>query len=174
MKHLVLIGFKNVGKSSVGKLLAKQLELPFVDSDTIVQELHRAKTGAALSCREIMKNHGADYFRELEHEALAQVLSVNPPAVIAVGGGAPMQEKNQALLARHCNIHLTAPKGMVFERIMLNGWPAFFPREVDPYISFQKIWNERHPVYQKLAEITVDNGKSLEETVATLITQLSF
>lgn len=173
MEHIVLIGFKNVGKSSVGRLLAKELGVPFVDSDSVVQELHVQKTGEQLSCREIMKNHGADYFRELEHEALKQVLAIDQPAVVAVGGGAPMHEKNQSLFARHCIIHLTAPKGIIYERIMINGQPAFFPREVDPYISFQKIWNERDPIYQQLARITVDNGKSLGDTIAALRRELA-
>lgn len=172
MKHIILIGFKNVGKTAVGRELAKALNVPFYDSDASIQDLHNAEKNEMLSCREIMRNHGVEYFRELEHRALAQVLGEKPPAVISVGGGAPMAEKNQALMAPHTVVHVTAPKGVMFERIMLGGWPAFFPREVDPYVSFQNILSEREPVYNKLAHITVDNSGTLDEAVRKLVALL--
>ncbi len=172
MKHIILVGFKSVGKSTVGRQLAKHLDLPFIDSDFAIADLHAAMTGKKSSCREIMREQGADYFRALETEALQKVLSVNPPVVIAVGGGAPMSACNQTLLKNHTVVHITAPKGAVFERIMLNGRPAFFPADVDPYSSFQKIWSERNPIYEKLATLTVENGRSLDETVANLAVKI--
>lgn len=169
MQHIILIGFKNVGKTAVGRELAKALNVPFYDSDLVIQDLHKTEKSEMLSCREIMRNHGVDYFRELEHKALAQVLGEQPPAVISVGGGAPLAQKNQALMTPHHIVHVTAPKGVMYERIMLNGWPAFFPREVDPYISFQKILAERDPVYRQLAHHTIENNGSLAQTVSAAI-----
>lgn len=172
MNHIILVGFKNVGKTSVAKLLAEELSLPFSDSDATVRELYLAREKNNLSCREIMRKHGQEYFRNLEHEALKNVLSAVPPQVIAVGGGAPLEERNELLLKGHTIIHVTASKGVVFERIMVNGWPAFFPREVDPYVSFQKIWNERMPRYESLAGITVENNRPLADVVKNLAAEL--
>ena len=93
--------------------------------------------------------------------------------VIAVGGGAPLSAKNAELFKTHKVVHLTAPEGMVYERIMVNGWPAFFPREVDPYVSFQKLWQERLPSYENLATITIENNSPVEDTVNKLVRRLN-
>lgn len=172
MKHIVLVGFKNVGKSSVGKALSTQLGVPFVDSDRELERKYAEESGSVLSCREIMRERGEEFFRNLEHTVLTDVLSRPEVAVIAAGGGAPLIEKNQELLKNHRVVYVTAHKGSVYERIMVNGWPAFFPRDVDPYISFQRIWAEREPVYQALTNVTVDNSGPLEKTVFDLAEQL--
>lgn len=172
MKHIVLVGFKNVGKSSMGKALSIQLGVPFVDSDRELERKYAEETGSALSCREIMRERGEECFRSLEHAVLTDLLNRPEVAVIAAGGGAPLIEKNQQLLKNHQVVYVTAHKGSVYERIMVNGWPAFFPRDVDPYISFQRIWAEREPVYQALTDITVDNSGPLEKTVLELVEQL--
>lgn len=172
MNHIILIGFKNVGKTCVAKLLAEALGLPFADSDTVVRELYAARENKNLSCREIMRAHGEEYFRNLEYEATKTVLAAEPPQVVALGGGAPLQERNEILLAGHTIVHVIAPKGVVYERIMVNGWPAFFPREVDPYVSFQKIWQDRMPRYELLASITIENNRPLVDVVKSLAAEL--
>jgi shikimate dehydrogenase len=100
-------------------------------------------------------------------------LSNEAQRVIAVGGGIPIELRNQILLKNHLVINVTAPKGVVFERIMVNGWPAFFPQEVDPYISFQKLWLERTPHYDALAIMTINNNNSLDVVVENIINKLS-
>lgn len=173
MQHIILIGFKNVGKSLVGKHLSDVLDLPFIDSDKVLEDLYAKQRAEKLSCREIMRKEGEEFFRDLEHEALTTVLAERPPVVIAVGGGAPLQEKNALLFTPHQVVHVTAPKGVVYERIMINGWPAFFPREVDPYVSFQKLWAERLPRYEKLASLTIENNAPIDEIVHKLASGLA-
>ncbi|MEK7067782.1 MAG: shikimate kinase [Patescibacteria group bacterium] len=173
MKHVILIGFKSVGKSLVGENLAVALDRPFIDSDIVLENLYAEGREARLSCREIMRVEGEEFFRALEHEALKKVLAETAQTIVAVGGGAPLQEKNAELFKSHQTVHLTAPKSVVYERIIVNGWPAFFPREVDPYVSFQKIWEERLPSYERLATITIENNAPVDDTVNKLIISLN-
>jgi shikimate kinase len=83
-----------------------------------------------------------------------------------------MIEANRKLLQDHINIHITAPKSIVFERIMINGKPAFFPKEQEPFEAFQKLWKEREPVFQNLATITVENVGTVEEAVENIVAKL--
>ena len=76
------------------------------------------------------------------------------------------------LLRGHHMVHISAPKSVIFERIMTGGWPAFFPRGVDPFLFFEKIWAERQPVFTELASLTIDNSRSVEEAVAEIFEHL--
>ncbi len=180
MKHIILIGFKNAGKSTIGKALAQELNRTFLDLDEKIREIH-ADTGTdadaaraeKISCRKIMELYGEEHFRKLEHRALTEVIQTLEPMVLAVGGGTPMPENNRELLGRHVVVQISAPKSIVFERIMINGKPAFFPQDREPFESFQKLWSEREPVFQKLADITVENTGSVEKAVAELKSKLN-
>lgn len=175
MQHIILIGFKNAGKSTIGVALAKKLGCPFVDLDEKIQETRANQTGEKipLSCRKIMELRGEKYFRELEHGTLKKILKTQKPLVLAVGGGAPMMLENRELLAKHAVVQVSAPKDIIFERIMMNGKPAFFPKNEEPIDSFEKLWNDREPVYKKLATITVQNTGSVDDAVAEILKKLT-
>ena len=166
--HIVIIGFKNVGKSSIGIALAERLKRRFIDLDEKICEHHQRQTGNKMTCREIMNRHGEKYFRTIEHEVLGEIIAIPEPLVLAVGGGTPMMEENFALLSQHLVVLIAAPKGIVFERIMINGKPAFFPKDREAFETFQQLWGEREPVFKKLARMTVENTGSVEEAVAKI------
>ncbi len=77
------------GKTTVGRELAKKLNLSFADSDELIEK--RAK----LSVREIFKEKGEPEFRRLETEALIEACAKDEPMVLAVAGGAVVSEKNR-------------------------------------------------------------------------------
>lgn len=172
-QHIILIGFKNSGKSIVGSMLAKRMRRPFVDLDEKIQELHEQQSGKKMTCRKIMEECGEIAFREMENTALNRITEIeNSPIIISVGGGTPMMSENQKLMNGHHIIHISAPKSIVFERIMINGKPAFFPKGEEAFISFQKLWNEREPIFQKLATISINNNGSIEQSVEMILNQL--
>ena len=148
------------------------MQRTFIDLDDEIITEHHKRTGEKLSCREIMKLHGEDFFRKIEHEVLQDVLLAKGLVVLALGGGTPMIEENRKLLQEHINIHITAPKSIVFERIMINGKPAFFPKDNEPFDTFQKLWKEREPVFQSLATFTVENTGTVDQAVENILTQL--
>ncbi len=171
-KHLILIGFKNAGKTTIGQDLAKRLGLPFRDLDEKIIAHHENISGKKQSCREIMNEYGETFFRDMERIVLGEVTASPDVSIIALGGGTPIVEENRPLLTPHHVIHISAPKSIVFERIMINGKPAFFPQGQDAFISFQELWNSREPIFEKLATMTIHNNGSIKESVESILRQL--
>ncbi len=91
VKNIVLIGMPGCGKSTLGKLLAEKLKRDFYDTDALIEESEKT------SIPEIFALHGEEYFRDAESRIIAEV-SQKKGAVIAVGGGAVLREKNQTFL----------------------------------------------------------------------------
>jgi shikimate kinase len=170
-KHLILIGFKNTGKSVLGYELAKHLHERFVDLDKVIEAIYADLHSEKLNCRQIMQARGEDFFRQLEHDALQKVIE-REPSIISLGGGTPLNKSNQKLIKPFIIIHITAPRGIVFERIMVNGRPAFFLSNEDPFESFNRIWDEREMVYKALATFTVDNNGAKKAGIEQILTQL--
>lgn len=168
---IVLIGFKHAGKSALGAALAKALKLDFTDMDTVIEQHYSKTHGKHISCRNIVQNHGIEYYRELEAELLKEVMSA-PPGVLAVGGGTPMRKDSRVLMNQGTVVYIHAPKGRIFERIMVRGRPAIFPDGQDPYDAFIQLWNEREPIYRAMADYEVDNIGTVDEGVAKIIALL--
>ena len=103
MDNLILIGFMGAGKTTVGKLLAREKGLQFVDTDDrIVAEQKQ-------SIPDIFSKYGESFFRDLETDLLRRMKEDTRHSVISVGGGMPVREENRKLLrALGCVIYLTA------------------------------------------------------------------
>lgn len=89
--QVLLIGLRGTGKTTVGRLLAQALKLPFVDADTVIE----ARAGRTIS--EIFAHDGETAFRDLEEQVLGEIL-VSGSAVIATGGGVVLRESNRRRL----------------------------------------------------------------------------
>jgi shikimate kinase len=171
-QHIIIIGFKSAGKSSIGKILAKRLEYEFLDLDDEIIQWHEQKTGEKMTCRSMMKKYGDDYFRNLEHKVFGKMLATDRPKVLAVGGGTPMMNANRNIMKQHTVIHIDVPKEIIFERIMINGKPAFFPDDRSPFQAFHELWEERDPVFKKIASVTVENTGSVQDAVKRILSRL--
>jgi shikimate kinase len=90
-KNIALIGFMAVGKSAIGRTLAKKLRRRFVDLDRVIERAEGSKV------REIFEHKGEAYFRQLEKQALVDVLEENNQ-VIATGGGVILDDQNLQIL----------------------------------------------------------------------------
>jgi len=90
-KNIALIGFMAVGKSAVGRNIAKRLRRRFVDLDRQIEK------AAGMKVRDIFEQKGEDYFRQCEKQTLAQLLT-EQGQVIATGGGVVLDDDNLALL----------------------------------------------------------------------------
>lgn len=168
-KHIILLGFKHTGKSTVGKKLAKNLHIPFIDLDEKIEANYSLQTGDKLNCRMIFTLRGEDFFRDSETQALKEVLASTQPAVIALGGGAPLKTENQQLMAPHALVHISAEPSLVYKRIMAKGKPAYFPADKDPMDFFKQKWRRHQQIYASLTPIHVDNSGSVEQTVRTIL-----
>ena len=95
--HIFLYGPVGVGKSTIGKVLAHNLNLPFLDSDQVIE------TNAGMSIPQIMAQQGEMAYRDMETAALKQIIN-NKESVIALGGGALLREENRALVENNGRI----------------------------------------------------------------------
>ncbi|MBI1997616.1 MAG: shikimate kinase [Deltaproteobacteria bacterium] len=109
-RNIALTGFMAVGKSAVGRALAKRLERRFVDLDRVIEKSEQMKV------KDIFSRKGEAYFRRLEKQKLAQVLE-QENQVIATGGGVVMDEDNIRLLReKSLLICLTASAEVLLKR----------------------------------------------------------
>lgn len=97
--HLFLYGPSGSGKSTVGKQLANDLKLPFIDSDQVIE------ANAGMSIPEIVEAEGMPKVRDLETEALKQIIS-SKESVVALGGGALLREENRILAEQNGKVIL--------------------------------------------------------------------
>ena len=91
MKRVILVGFMGAGKSTLGKKIAKKMNLPFIDSDREIEERHQKSIG------EIFTENGESFFRTMETDFILS-LQNKDEFVLATGGGMPCFGKNMELL----------------------------------------------------------------------------
>lgn len=149
-KAIVLIGPMGVGKSSVGRKLAKLLETTFVDTDSVIARENRP-------IPEIFATLGEAHFRELEREVVAR--SVADGGVVALGGGAVLNEATQRVLADHRVVLLDVDETVVSARLGAGTGRPLLASEDDPMIKWRRIRDERWPLYESLADVTFDTSR---------------
>lgn len=153
---IVLAGFKGSGKSSVGKQLAKQCGFAFVDIDAVIEAVH-AKGGRKSGVRAIYKKHGREYFLKMEGMALKKAAKMKG-VVISLGGASPLNPAfGKALFKNARFVYLKAKRNVLYARIVEKGIPPFFDRE-DPRRTFNLLYKQRTPVYEKIADVIMENS----------------
>ena len=153
---VVLIGPMGAGKTTLGKKLARQLGVPFADTDKIVSAKHG-------SVQSIFQKHGEEHFRDLETLALEKALA--SAGIVATGGGLPMRETNRKLLEGNLVIFLDTSQEHVIGKINLNTRPLL----KDNPDRWTEIYNERKPLYEQISQRTIfTGGKSLKTLLAEL------
>ena len=136
------------GKTSVGKLLAQEMEWPFIDLDTVIE------AGQGASIREIFERSGEPFFRQIERVALSEI-SKKEPAVIALGGGTFTQKPNFDFIREMggVTIWLDCPTEELWQRCStMDNRPLFQDLE-----SFAQLFNQRLPFYRQ-AEVRIPAG----------------
>lgn len=155
-RSIALMGMKHSGKSTIGRRLARELGVQFIDLDDRLTEL--APTAAGASPRAIYRNAGADAFRRYEAEAARGVAedAVRRPAIVALGGGTVMNDAAmEALRGTLVLVYLMEDAHVLYGRIRRKGIPAFLDPQ-DPEAHFQRLYIERTARYEQEADRRVD------------------
>ncbi len=139
---IILIGFKHVGKTTLGRMLAQRLGQIFYDLDELITQ----KTGK--TPRELHTKNPTE-FRKIERQVLEEFLQTQSEGVLAVGGGASC-----ARTENHTFIHIKADSEIVWQRIQESGSKLFSTHE-----DFEKTWAERAPIYEERATLTWELGR---------------
>jgi shikimate kinase len=164
--RIFLTGFMGAGKSTIGRLLARELSLPFLDLDD------RIEATAGCTVRQIFEQHGETGFRRLEHEMLHRVCK-GPDVVAATGGGTVTVPANRDLLhAAGCTVWLHPAFATLVERIGAEG-KADRPLFRDETQALA-LYRARLPAYE-LADVTVpvERDESAEEVAARIVLLLA-
>lgn len=161
-RRIVLIGFKGSGKTTVGKLLARKAGFAFMDIDTLIEDEYAARRGARMKVRGIYKKFGREYFLKLEAGALRRAAKAHG-AVISLGGGSPMNAGfRKAAFGKAAFVYLDVKPGTLYRRIVRIGIPPFFDKKA-PRKSFNALYDERAPVYARIADVRADNTRKKPE-----------
>jgi shikimate kinase len=165
-RSIVLVGMMGAGKSSIGRRLASELNLPFVDADIEIE------TAAGMSIPEIFEAHGEPYFRSGEARVIARLLE-NGPQVLASGGGSFINPHTRALIrARGISVWLKADLDVLLRRIKRRSDRPLLKTE-DPEQTLRQLIAERYPIYAE-ADVTIySRDVSHEAIVADIVTALA-
>jgi shikimate kinase len=160
---IVLVGLMGVGKSTVGRRLARRLGLPFVDSD---EEIERA---ADHEIKEIFDRFGEASFRDGERRVIRRLIE-GGPKVIATGGGAFMDSETRALILKSCiAIWMEAEIETLAERVARRGHRPLLAGK-DPLPFLRELAAVRNPVYAE-AHLRVPSGSGPHEHTVERIVQ---
>jgi shikimate kinase len=159
-RAVVLIGPPTAGKSTVGALLAAELEVPFADTDTLVAQAARKPVS------DIFVDDGDQVFREFERGAVARGLDQVRPAggVLAVGSGAVLDPDVRRMLAGQVVVYLETDFAAVAKRTGMDRPRVVIPG--NPRGRLRSMLEERRPVYADLATVTIATDDLAPEEVA--------
>lgn len=160
MNHIFLIGMMGAGKSTVGSALAKELTIPFIDTDE--QIIHRE----GVSVSEIFRLKGEAYFRLLEQQIIAHL--PEEPSVVACGGGLPCHGNQMAVLKQ---------KGVV---VYLEGSPELLYKRIEKdlqrpllkdFKAFKALLEQRQTFY-KQAHLCIGIDRQISDLIEALKVKL--
>ena len=147
--HIFLVGMAGAGKTSLGRRLATNLNLPFIDTDQRVSEI------MGMSVIEIFQTLGEAFFRNSEAGVLIELIG-KPPCVVSTGGGLPTSQENVMLMQNHgIIIHIDRPLDQILSDIKMERRPTLaggsYENVIDQY-------NERIGHYKACADYRLDNS----------------
>ena len=163
-RRIALIGLRGGGKSTLGRLLAERLDVPFIELD---REIER-RSGANLS--EIFDMFGQETFRRAEREALDDVLRRHPHFVIATSGSIVTEPGTLELLLASCfTVWVRAEPEEHMKRVMAQGDMRPMANNARAMEDLVSILKSREPLYAKAEAVLATTGKTPEQNLAELL-----
>ena len=164
MSAIVLVGVPGAGKTTVGKLLAKELGLEFFDSDQVIE----ARAGKSVA--DIFTQDGEPSFRQIEHDVVIELLD-SSNAVIALGGGSLGNDETRARVKSANAVWLIAGLAQAVDRVGMNRNRPLLLGNVRGQLA--DLLSAREPLYKEVATIGVDTSKLIpSEVVAEIVSEL--
>lgn len=166
-KPLVLVGPMGAGKTTIGTLLAKRLNRPFVDSD------HELEAHTGVSVATIFEIEGESAFRDREAQVLAELCAPGAEIVLSTGGGSILRESTRHLLReRAIVVYLHSAPEVSYERVKRTKDRPLLKTE-DPLAKLRALYEMRNPLYLETAHFRVEThrertGLVLDEILAQL------
>ncbi|MBN9029318.1 MAG: shikimate kinase [Rhizobiales bacterium 63-7] len=157
-RNLILVGLMGAGKSSVGKIVASQLGIPFIDTDHEIERVSR------MTIPELFARYGEREFRDLETRVIRRLLRQGP-RVVSTGGGAFINERTrQHLKSGGLSIWLKADLDVLWDRVSRRDNRPLLKTE-NPKQTLENLMTARYPIYAE-ADLTVQSRDVRKELVA--------
>ena len=164
--HCALIGLPGSGKSTVGRQLARRLQLPFIDSDHVIEQQ------LGCSIREYFEREGEDSFRNVEESVIEQ-LTQNRSGVLSTGGGAVLRDVNRQRLHQRCQVvYLNSKPDELYRRLRRDVNRPLL-QVADPLARLRDLYTVRDPLYRGTAHFIIETGRpSVSSLVNMIVMQL--
>ncbi|WP_053388292.1 shikimate kinase [Leucobacter japonicus] len=159
-RAIVFVGPMAAGKTSLGKRVARELGVPFVDTDAVFVRRHGVIT-------EFFAAHGEPEFRRIEAEVIAEELAAEGCRIVALGGGAVLSERTRELLNSHPVVLLMTTQEAVLRTANLSRRPLL---RDDPE-AWGRILKERRPLYEEVADVTYRTDRATQEQLVRRVAQ---
>jgi shikimate kinase len=171
MTNILLIGYRGTGKTTVGRLLAEQLDWTFVDADDEIE------AAAGCSIAEIFAREGEAGFRDRETRVVME-LCRRDRHVISLGGGAVLRDENRAAIKRSGYVvWLTAAPETIVSRVAGDASTSARRPNLTTrggLAEIEALLAARRPLYEEVASTTIDTqGRSPHEIAADILQELS-
>jgi XRE family transcriptional regulator, aerobic/anaerobic benzoate catabolism transcriptional regulator len=166
-QRIALIGLRGAGKSTLGARLAKEMNVPFIELDRLVEKA----AGTPLSM--IFDLYGQSGFRRFESRCLDEVLAKHARFVLATGGSIVSEPATFDRLLRECyTVWLRATPEEHMQRVIAQGDMRPMADNPEAMSELKQILAEREPLYRQ-ADLTLDtSARPLDESLATLAASL--
>jgi shikimate kinase len=159
---IILVGLPGSGKSTVGRHLARRLDLPFHDSDHVIEQ----RLGCSI--RDFFEREGEEAFRDAEEETLNDIVA-RGPGVLSTGGGAVLRAANRELLHGAGQvIYLRSSPEEVFRRVRHDGSRPLL-QVADPMQRLRQLYADRDPLYRETAHFVVETGRPSVPTLVNMV-----
>ncbi len=161
-QHLALIGLPGSGKSTVGRQLARRLQLPFFDSDHVIEQ----RLGCPI--RSYFEREGEERFRDVEQEVIDE-LTKSQVGVLSTGGGVVLRPANRLHLRERAHVvYLNSSPDVLFRRLR-HDMNRPLLQVADPLSRLRDLYTVRDPLYRETAHFTIETGRP---SVATLVNMI--
>jgi len=164
---LSLVGMPGGGKSTVGRLLARQLDIPFVDSDA---EIERDLGGESI--KDYFAREGEASFRDLESAVIARLLErarSGEEMILATGGGAVLRDINRdRLKALSTVVYLRSSPEELFRRLRHDTQRPLL-QVANPLAKLRELYGQRDPLYRRCAHFVLESSRPSVHGLANMI-----
>jgi shikimate kinase len=159
---IALVGLPGSGKSTVGRQLARRLQLPFLDSDHAIEE----RLGCSI--RDYFEREGEASFRDVE-EAVIDELTALGNGVLSTGGGSVLRPANrQHLRERGHVVYLRSSPDELFRRLRHDVNRPLL-QVADPLGRLRELYTVRDPLYRETAHFVIETGRPSVSTLVSMI-----
>ncbi|MGN8171046.1 MULTISPECIES: shikimate kinase [Agrobacterium] len=158
-RNIVFVGLMGAGKSAIGRSVAQQLRIPFVDTDDEIERVSR------MTISELFASYGEDEFRALETRVIKRLLR-GGPKVVSTGGGAFINENTRRHIKRGgVSLWLKADLEVLWERVNKRDHRPLLKTE-NPKATLAALMEKRYPIYCE-ADVTIESRDVRKDIIAT-------